>query len=303
MENVFFTDTFFTAIFCLFFLTFQQDINNYLRIKLELTLHRNLPNKIPRWKYPYVALPPGEILLPSHAGDRSLTLSDSHIKIIGSRSKLGSKIVGEIIVCKRTRNLLLKNLSLQNRTGTGIKISHGSQATLVKVQVKSCCLSAIHCTSYSSVTVRDCDLSENGKTGITLRRHSKCYVHNTCVTKNNSDGLCAYDKGSEIHISVAPEDEVATSSTSSSSHTPPSKAKVRENSGHGINTKKEAITFIHSTTKTTTSNGNVWIPSIHSLKKIAHDNRANNFIGTRSFSPLPMKGFGDVGKKRKRVKA
>ena len=270
------------------------------------------------WKYPFIQLPSGTIQLPElRGGDRQLFIKKD-VKLVGATDQK-TKLLGCVhIHGANAKNCLLKNVTIHNRTGSGIKIDTEASVTLTKVQVESCCLSGLHIVG-ASVNLVECSFWKNGKHGICLRQGSKCYLLNTKVQRNRSDGIIAYDKGTEIHVQIPDQkntggvvnaNDASTTSTTSTAMTTTStatttttghKANIAENSGAGVKALKNSMLVVHGSLqmeKLFTSNPTQFS---HELTSLARDNQGQNVAdsGNRMFSPMPLDGVG-VGIKRQR---
>ena len=283
----------------------HDDLRLYQRVKSLLSpgAFPSLP-PLPRWKLPVIQLPHGEVLLPdAGGGDRRLVLAKGgDIKIVGANINASAnananvnstdtkfkeqgertRLVGEIYLTNKAQNVLLKNLTLTNRTGTGLKVDANSQALLANVTIAKCCLSGIHCTGpKSTVTLLKSKLDSNGRHGICVRMGAMCYLQSTDVVKNRSDGIAGFDEGTEIHVQYC---DIA------------GLGKVSENAGAGISSRSNSLTYIH-------------LKNNHRTAERVTDLQSElNLIGTKCiFTPLPMDGLGCVvlhnkrlGTKRKR---
>jgi len=285
------------------------------------------------WKYPFIQLPSGTIQLPElRGGDRQLFIKKD-VKLVGATDQK-TKLLGCVhIHGANAKNCLLKNVTIHNRTGSGIKIDTEASVTLTKVQVESCCLSGLHIVG-ASVNLVECSFWKNGKHGICLRQGSKCYLLNTKVQRNRSDGIIAYDQGTEIHVQIpdqkntggvvnasdasdASTTSTATTTTSTATTTTSTattttsmattttttreKANIAENSGAGVKALKNSMLVVHGSLqmeKLFTSNPTQFS---HELTSLARDNQGQNVAdsGNRMFSPMPLDGVG-VGIKRQR---
>jgi hypothetical protein len=200
------------------------------------------------WRFQYIELPSNAVFLQLTAGgDRSLEILHD-VSIMGSVNEEGkpdTELHGNISI-SGNRTVRLANVSLRNKTGTGICLTYQSQLIANNVIIHSCCLSALHLTGGSEVSITNSQLFKNGRNGLCLREGSKCYLQNTFVEKNQSDGVVAHGsnegEGSVIHIQLP---EIFSDAWNEKVNNNARKAVVRENKGRGIFASKNAHIVLH----------------------------------------------------------